>query len=76
MNIRERLERYFEFKALGADWKTEILAGATTFITMAYILFVNPTILKGDRHAVPGLVAATCHRPAAGGCPNRGVMSH
>ena len=38
---RERLERYFEFQALGADWKTETIAGATTFMTMAYIVFVN-----------------------------------
>jgi AGZA family xanthine/uracil permease-like MFS transporter len=36
--ILRRLERYFEFKALGAGWKTEILAGFTTFMTMAYIL--------------------------------------
>jgi len=28
------LERYFEFEALGADWKTEILAGFTTFMTI------------------------------------------
>ncbi|MBI5211238.1 MAG: NCS2 family permease [Elusimicrobia bacterium] len=39
----------------GADVKTEAIAGATTFVTMAYILFVNPLILSGagmDRGAV------------------------
>ena len=36
MPLLRRLERYFEFKALGADWRTEILAGFTTFMTMAY----------------------------------------
>jgi xanthine/uracil/vitamin C permease (AzgA family) len=37
MSLRRRLERYFEFEPLGAAWKTEILAGFTTFMTMAYI---------------------------------------
>ena len=39
------LERYFSFEELGTSWRTEILAGFTTFITMAYIVFVNPAIL-------------------------------
>jgi AGZA family xanthine/uracil permease-like MFS transporter len=37
MSPRPRLERYFEFQALGANWRTEVLAGFTTFMTMAYI---------------------------------------
>ena len=41
MPLRHRLEHYFEFEKLGATWKTEILAGFTTFMTMAYIVFVN-----------------------------------
>jgi adenine/guanine/hypoxanthine permease len=36
--LKHRLEHYFEFKRLGTDWKTEILAGITTFMTMAYVL--------------------------------------
>jgi AGZA family xanthine/uracil permease-like MFS transporter len=39
------LERYFKLKEHRTDVKTEILAGLTTFITMAYIIFVNPTFL-------------------------------
>ena len=35
---RERLERYFEFDRLGTNWRTELLAGVTTFMTMAYII--------------------------------------
>ena len=66
MTTRERLERYFEFKALGADWKTEILAGATTFITMAYIVFVNPTILRETGMPFTAVVAATCLSAAFG----------
>ncbi len=54
------LERYFEFKKLNTTWKTEILAGATTFITMAYIVFVNPSILKDAGMPVPAVFAATC----------------
>lgn len=54
------LERYFEFKQLNATWKTEILAGLTTFITMAYIVFVNPSILKDAGMPVPAVFAATC----------------
>ena len=39
------LERFFKLKENGTDAKTEILAGITTFMTMAYILAVNPSIL-------------------------------
>jgi hypothetical protein len=35
MSLRQRLEHYFEFALLGANWRTEILAGSTTFMTMA-----------------------------------------
>jgi len=55
-----RLERYFDFQALGASWKTEVLAGMTTFITMAYIIFVNPSILHEAGMPYAGVVAATC----------------
>ena len=39
------LDRFFAIQASGSDVRTEILAGVTTFVTMAYILFVNPQIL-------------------------------
>lgn len=39
------LEKFFKLKENGTDVKTEILAGITTFMTMAYILAVNPSIL-------------------------------
>src|SRR3984957_3336344 len=60
------LERYFEFKRLNTTWKTEILAGFTTFITMAYIVFVNPSILKDAGMPVPAVFAATCLAAAFG----------
>ena len=58
--MRHVLERYFEFKRLNTTWKTEILAGLTTFITMAYIVFVNPSILKDAGMPVPAVFASTC----------------
>ena len=54
------LERYFEFQAHGANWRTEILAGFTTFMTMAYIIFVNPSILKEAGMPVGAVTVATC----------------
>lgn len=58
--VRQRLEAYFEFASLGTNWRTEILAGVTTFVTMAYIIFVNPSILHDAGMPFAGVVAATC----------------
>src|SRR5215469_14015602 len=66
MDLRSRLEQYFQFKSLGADWRTEILAGFTTFMTMAYIVFVNPSILHEAGLPVAAATAATCVSAAAG----------
>lgn len=40
------LEKFFKLKEKNTDVKTEIIAGITTFMTMAYIIFVNPAILS------------------------------
>src|SRR5215468_10174136 len=66
MSLRQRLELYFEFKALGTDWRTEILAGFTTFMTMAYIVFVNPSILAETGMPLAAVTAATCLSAAIG----------
>jgi len=66
MPLRLTLERYFEFQALGADWKTEVLAGFTTFMTMAYIVFVNPAILHETGMPLAAVTAATCLSAAVG----------
>ena len=68
MPLRHRLERYFEFDKLGATWKTEILAGFTTFMTMAYIVFVNPAILHETGMPLAAVTAATCISAAVGSC--------
>ena len=66
MSHRHRLERYFEFKALDTNWRTEILAGFTTFMTMAYIIFVNPAVLHETGMGLAAVTAATCVSAAAG----------
>lgn len=58
--LRTRLERYFQFAQLRTDWRTEILAGFTTFVTMAYIIFVNPSMLHEAGMPLAGVTAATC----------------
>jgi len=58
--MRSRLEHYFDFSARGTNWRTEILAGFTTFITMAYIIFVNPAILHETGMPIAAVTAATC----------------
>jgi AGZA family xanthine/uracil permease-like MFS transporter len=66
MPLRAALEQYFEFQSLGAEWKTEILAGFTTFMTMAYIVFVNPAILHETGMPLAAVTAATCLSAAVG----------
>jgi AGZA family xanthine/uracil permease-like MFS transporter len=40
------MQRYFEFARYGTSYRQEILAGVTTFLTMAYIIVINPAILE------------------------------
>lgn len=55
-----RLERHFELRARGSDLRTEVLADVTTFLTMAYIVLVNPAILGQAGMPVAAVAAATC----------------
>jgi len=66
MSLRSRLEQHFQFDKLGATWRTEILAGFTTFMTMAYIVFVNPAILHETGMPLAAVTAATCVSAAVG----------
>ncbi len=54
------LENRFHLKEAGTDVKTEVLAGITTFMTMAYIIFVNPGILQNAGMPFGALMTATC----------------
>jgi adenine/guanine/hypoxanthine permease len=62
----KRLENYFEFSHLGTNWRTEFLAGVTTFLTMAYIVLVNPAILSATGMPLDAVTAATCLSAAFG----------
>ena len=58
--MRTRLERHFRFAEHKTTWRTEVLAGATTFVTMAYIIFVNPAILSQTGMPIAAVTTATC----------------
>ena len=51
--------KFFKLKEHGTNVKTEIIAGITTFFTMAYIIFVNPSILSETGMSWDGVFAAT-----------------
>lgn len=53
------MEKFFKLKERGTDVKTELMAGLTTFMTMAYILAVNPGILSGSGMAFGKVFSAT-----------------
>lgn len=60
------LTSYFKLKELGSDVRTELLAGLTTFLTMAYIIFVNPQILSAAGMDHGAVFVATCVAAAIG----------
>ncbi|HBH37910.1 MAG TPA: guanine permease [Curvibacter sp.] len=60
------LERTFQLSAHGTTVKTELLAGLTTFLTMAYIIFVNPDILAAAGMPKDAVFVATCLAAALG----------
>ena len=53
------LEKFFKLKANGTNAKTEVIAGITTFMTMAYILAVNPSILSAAGMDATAVLLAT-----------------
>ena len=61
------LGSFFRFSERGTNIRTEVLAGLTTFMTMAYIVFVNPAILGTEGTGLPltGVFFATCVAAAA-----------
>jgi AGZA family xanthine/uracil permease-like MFS transporter len=58
--MRSRLEAYFHFAENDTTWRTEMLAGLTTFVTMAYIIFVNPAILSQTGMPLAAVTTSTC----------------
>ncbi|MBY0431045.1 MAG: NCS2 family permease, partial [Rhodospirillales bacterium] len=60
------LERYFSLTENGTTPQREVVAGVTTFLTMAYIIFVNPSILKDAGMDQGAVFVATCLAAAVG----------
>lgn len=60
------LERFFKLSEHRTDVRTELLAGLTTFLTMAYIIFVNPAILGDAGMPKDSVFVATCCAAAIG----------
>lgn len=60
------IDKLFAPSAQGSDIKTEVLAGFTTFLTMAYIIFVNPAILGDAGMPKDAVFVATCLAAAIG----------
>ncbi|WP_153111544.1 NCS2 family permease [Propionivibrio limicola] len=60
------LERYFQLSEHGTNVRTEVMAGLTTFLTMAYIIFVNPDILSAAGMPKDSVFVATCLAAALG----------
>lgn len=60
------LERTFKLRSHGSSVKTELLAGLTTFITMAYIIFVNPNLMADAGIDHGAAFVATCVAAALG----------
>jgi AGZA family xanthine/uracil permease-like MFS transporter len=54
------VEEYFQLRSKQTNIKTEVVAGLTTFLTMAYIIFVNPAILSAAGMDKQALVVVTC----------------
>lgn len=69
------LERLFQIKAQGSTVKREIIAGFTTFLTMAYIIFVNPSMLSEAGMDYGAVFVATC-LAAAIGCLVMGLWAN
>ena len=56
------IDRYFKLSENQTSVKQELLGGVTTFVTMAYIVVVNPQILAQAGMPADGVVFATCLR--------------
>src|SRR5678815_5707852 len=60
------LERWFHLSKAGTTVRTEVLAGLTTFMTMSYILFVQPAVLSTTGMDFQAVLATTCLASAIG----------
>ena len=73
--MKKTLQNYFELEAKHTSIKRELLAGATTFITMVYIIFVNPTMMAETGMDYGASFVGTC-LAAAVACFAMGVLAN
>nr|WP_298414227.1 NCS2 family permease [uncultured Halomonas sp.] len=73
--LKKHLDDYFKLEAHSTSIRTEIVAGFTTFLTMAYIIFVNPSILAQAGMDSGAVFVATC-LAAATGCLIMGLWAN
>ena len=73
--MKKTLQNYFELEAKNTSIKRELLAGATTFITMVYIIFVNPTMMAETGMDYGASFVGTC-LAAAVACFAMGVLAN
>ncbi|GAB6259820.1 NCS2 family permease [Photobacterium sp. CCB-ST2H9] len=69
------LEKLFKLEENGTNVRTEVLAGVTTFLTMAYIIFVNPSMLAATGMDKGAVFVATC-LAAMIGCFMMGLVAN
>lgn len=72
--MKALINRYFSIDSRQSSIATELMAGVTTFLTMAYIIFVNPNILSEAGMDKGAVFVATC-LAAAAGCLIMGLVA-
>jgi AGZA family xanthine/uracil permease-like MFS transporter len=75
MSVKRTLDRFFQLRAHGTSIRTEIIAGATTFLTMSYVIFVIPNILSKSGMPAGDIFTATC-LAAIVGCVLVGLLAN
>lgn len=73
--ILKQIAKYFQFDKLKTNYKTEIIAGITTYISMVYIMFVNPNVL-GASGMDKGAVFTATALASAIGCFLIGIIAN
>ena len=58
--MMSRLERFFDLRAHGTSVRSELIGGATTFVTLSYIIFVQPAVLATTGMDPGAVLTATC----------------
>ncbi|MDP2941219.1 MAG: NCS2 family permease [Candidatus Omnitrophota bacterium] len=58
--MKSAIEKFFQLKELNTTIRTEAIAGLTTFMAMAYIIFVNPAMISQTGMDFGAVMAATC----------------